>query len=47
VTILKEWRRHGIKDIQVDKKRNIVFGKVDTKNSKLNRPYLLERANVA
>lgn len=32
VTILKEWRRYGMKDIQVDKARNIVFGRVADKN---------------
>lgn len=35
VTILKEWKRYGIRDIQVDKKRNIVFGQVAAKNCKL------------
>ncbi|KAH8684631.1 hypothetical protein BGZ60DRAFT_548313 [Tricladium varicosporioides] len=31
-TILREWKRYGIKDIQIDKQRNIVFGKVGAKN---------------
>ena len=35
VTILKEWKRYGITEIQVDKRRNIVFGKVGAKNCKL------------
>ena len=35
VTILKEWKRYGIRDIEVDKKRNIVFGRVAAKNCKL------------
>lgn len=35
VTILKEWKRYGIRELQVDKKRNIVFGKVAAKNCKL------------
>jgi hypothetical protein len=35
VTILKEWKRYGIRDLQVDKKRNIVFGKVAAKNCTL------------
>ena len=35
VTILKEWKRYGIRDLQVDKKRNIVFGKVAAKNCML------------
>jgi len=34
-TILKEWKRYGIRDIQVDKERNIVFGRVAAKNCKL------------
>lgn len=32
VALLKDWRQYGIKDIVVDKKRNIVFGKVGSKN---------------
>ena len=31
-TILKEWKRYGIRDIQVDKERNVVFGRVAAKN---------------
>jgi serine/threonine-protein kinase HSL1, negative regulator of Swe1 kinase len=30
--LLKEWRRYGIRDVQVDKDRNIVFGRVGPKN---------------
>ncbi|KAH6646969.1 hypothetical protein BKA67DRAFT_684429 [Truncatella angustata] len=30
--LLKEWRRYGIRDVQVDKDRNIVFGRVGQKN---------------
>ena len=33
-TILKEWKRYGIREIQVDKERNIVFGRVTAKNCK-------------
>ena len=33
-TVLREWRRYGIRDVEVDKERNIVFGKVATKNCK-------------
>jgi serine/threonine-protein kinase HSL1 (negative regulator of Swe1 kinase) len=33
-TVLREWRRYGIRDVQVDKERNIVFGKVGAKNCK-------------
>ncbi|KAK7952347.1 Pkinase-domain-containing protein [Apiospora aurea] len=32
VILLKEWRRYGIRDIQVDKNRNIVFGRVSKHN---------------
>jgi serine/threonine-protein kinase HSL1 (negative regulator of Swe1 kinase) len=38
VTILKEWKRYGIRELQVDKRGNRVFGKVAAKNCKL-RPY--------
>jgi len=34
VRLLKEWRRYGIRDVQVDKARNIVFGRVASKNCK-------------
>ncbi|ESZ96597.1 hypothetical protein SBOR_3019 [Sclerotinia borealis F-4128] len=30
--VLKDWKRYGIKDVQVDKQRNIVFGKVGVDN---------------
>lgn len=35
--LLREWRkrRYGIKGIQVDKERNIVFARVAAKNCKL------------
>ncbi|KAG6027291.1 hypothetical protein E4U41_000975 [Claviceps citrina] len=32
VILLREWRRYGIRSIQVDKQRNIVFGKLGAKN---------------
>lgn len=32
--VLKDWKRYGIKDVQVDKQRNIVFGKVGSENCK-------------
>jgi len=35
VFLLKDWRQYGIKDIVVDKQRNIVFGKVAAQNCKL------------
>ncbi|TVY35656.1 Serine/threonine-protein kinase [Lachnellula subtilissima] len=31
-TVLRDWRRYGIRDVQVDKERNIVFGKVGATN---------------
>lgn len=31
-TILREWKRYGIRDLQVDKERNIVFGRVAADN---------------
>lgn len=32
--LLREWRKYGIRDIQVDKERNIVFARVSAKNRK-------------
>ncbi|OTB15366.1 hypothetical protein K445DRAFT_117549 [Daldinia sp. EC12] len=32
VFLLKEWRRHGMRDIVVDKERNLVFARVGNKN---------------
>lgn len=32
--LLKEWRRHGMKDIMVDKERNLVFARVAKRNRK-------------
>lgn len=34
-SILREWRRYGLKDLVVDKQRNVVFGRVDAENCKL------------
>ncbi len=42
--ILREWKRYGIKDVQVDKERNIVFGKVVAKNCKLFPLFLVRAA---
>lgn len=40
--LLKDWRRYGMRDIQVDKERNIVFARVGAKNCKSNsRPETL------
>lgn len=33
--ILKEWKRYGIRNVQVDKERNIVFARVAARNCKL------------
>ncbi|KAK0733644.1 hypothetical protein B0T26DRAFT_30934 [Lasiosphaeria miniovina] len=30
--LLREWRKYGIKDVETDKERNIVFARVSTKN---------------
>ncbi|KAK0655964.1 hypothetical protein B0T16DRAFT_424640 [Cercophora newfieldiana] len=30
--LLREWRRHGLRDIEVDKNRNIVFARIGPKN---------------
>lgn len=32
--LLKDWKRYGIRDIQIDKERNIVFGRVAAQNCK-------------
>lgn len=34
--LLREWRKYGIRGIQVDKQRNIVFARVAAKNCKLS-----------
>lgn len=34
VMLLRDWRRYGIRDIEVDKERNIVFAKVGSDNCK-------------
>ena len=36
-TLLREWRRYGMKDIQVDKKRDIVFARLGAKNRESGR----------
>ena len=35
VKVLKEWRRYGIRDVQTDKARSLVFARVAKKNCKL------------
>ena len=36
--LLREWRQYGIRGIQVDKQRNIIFARVGAKNCKLLLP---------
>ena len=33
--LLREWRQFGIKDVEVDKERNIIFARVGSNNGKL------------
>lgn len=37
VRVLKEWRRYGIRDVQTDKARSLVFARVANKNCKFSR----------
>jgi hypothetical protein len=37
--VLRDWKRYGIRDVQVDKERNIVFGKVGEKNCGCDLPF--------
>lgn len=39
--LLKDWRRYGIRDIQVDKERNVVFARIGSKNCKSKKDSLL------
>ena len=32
--LLREWRRFGIRDVEVDKERNVIFARVGAKNCK-------------
>lgn len=34
VNMFKEWKRHGLTDIVVDKQRNIVYARIQTPNSR-------------
>lgn len=34
--LLREWRKWGIRDVEVDKERNIVFARVGKKNCECN-----------
>lgn len=37
--ILRQWRKYGIRDIQVDRQRNIIFARVGPKNCKSAPPF--------
>lgn len=37
VSLLKEWRKYGARDIVVDKERSIIFGRVGPRNCKCSR----------
>jgi hypothetical protein len=40
--LLREWRQYGIKDVEVDKERNIIFARVGGKNCKFpKRPFIV------
>ena len=43
--LLKDWRQYGIKDIVVNKERNIVFGKVGERNCNPKRTKYLDVIN--
>lgn len=32
--LLRDWRKYGIRDVEVDKKRNVVFARLSSKNRK-------------
>lgn len=36
--LLREWRKWGIRDVEVDKERNIVFARVGKKNCEYHSP---------
>lgn len=36
--LLREWRKYGIRDVEVDKQRNIIFARVGAKNCKFPSP---------
>lgn len=35
VIVFRDWKKYGMRDIQIDKGRNVVFAKVGPKNCKL------------
>ena len=36
--LLREWRKYGIKDVEVDRSRDLVFARLDAKNCTFNPP---------
>lgn len=36
--LLREWRKYGIRDVEVDKERNVIFARVGSKNCKFSFP---------
>jgi serine/threonine-protein kinase HSL1, negative regulator of Swe1 kinase len=40
VVLLRDWRKYGICNVEVDKERNIVFAKVGAQNCTLRRCHL-------
>jgi hypothetical protein len=45
--LLREWRKYGIKDVEVDKERNIIFARVGAKNCKFPRLPLYPPSHTA
>lgn len=39
--LLREWRKWGIRDVEVDKERNIVFARIGKKNCEYRSPTVL------
>lgn len=38
--MLREWRKWGMRDVEVDKERNIVFARVGKKNCEYMKPFI-------
>ncbi len=36
VIVFRDWKKYGMRDIQIDKRRNVVFARVGEKNCKWN-----------
>lgn len=45
--LLREWRRYGIRDVEIDKERNIIFARVGAKNCEYIPYFSLLRAAIA